>query len=168
MQNTNSNPLTYTITVTTASGVIIDQSPQASDKLSFTTESKYPLVVVQSVDFEHYNTESRGYFKLKFQIQSRGVYASQQLIIDLQMLQNANNLAKDTHCALYKEDGSGSFLWKSMQLLSFSLITIKPREDINDPDLVFIFGCKNIIVPSAYTEPSIKVISSDGRTVISA
>ena len=73
-----------------------------------------PQVVTQNVTFEHVSAGTRGNFQLQFSIQNRGIFYNQQLVLNLAMLDAANNKAANTNCAVYNIDGSASFVWRSM------------------------------------------------------
>jgi len=156
IDSTNSNGSATTFSVYLISqqnsidnNYIIDQSAAASPG-SFGYNNNpitFPTLSL-STSFNNYNSKSKTFFDIGFQINSRGLYPTESIMLDLTSLENDNMNNLDYECLVLDSNKAKSPDFQSATFSTWSQISLIAKNEIISFSQNYYFRCYHIIVPS--------------------
>ena len=130
---------------------IIDQSLSTNPgKFSYNnnpTNSIIPSVSL-TASFNNKNCNSKGFFDIGFQVNSRGLYPTESIVLDLTPLysDNMNNL--DYECVVLNSNKIVSNYFKSLSFSTFTQLRLFAKSEILSFSSYYYLRCYQIILPN--------------------
>jgi len=127
---------------------IIDQTTTTGSIVYINSGTISPSLTL-TVKFNNYNSRSKTYFDLGFQINKRGLYQTEYINLDLSTLESDNSNNRDYKCIILNFNKEKTSDFMSISFISFKEILIKPKKDILTFTEAYYLRCYHIIIPYA-------------------
>lgn len=150
-QDTDFNVYLYAI-FSQNSNYIIDQTSTTASFKYLNTVSVFPSISL-SMSFNNYNCKSKTYFDIGFQINLRGLYATESFVLDLTPIANDNSDNLDYECLvlnLNKEKTNDFLSIEFSSGIPFTEIKLTPKQDITSFSQPYYLRCYHIKAPEIF------------------
>lgn len=152
--NSDGVDTTFSVTLYSQNGgsdnYIIDQSgSESSGSFGYNNNpTAFPSLIL-SASFNSRNLKAKTFFDLGFQVSSRGLYATELIVLDLSPLVPDNMGNLDYECLVLSPNMEKSPDFEKISITSLSEVIISAKSEISSFSQSYFLRCYHIVLPSS-------------------